>query len=194
MYKFFTREDFLTQHLDCSYKTYQVTTSQGVILQASNEYKKVVTTGLRTCVAFALINPAEQSALLIHFFSQYQIKNDLHKLVALFIENIIGSKSELICIIAGGRAFNKSSEEMCEYLINYAKNDLLEIIHQIKLKIHAPIVADDQETLSLLIHLETSQCRMSLVDNDIYSEINFASLDSVDFTDLRKKALSLPYV
>ncbi len=185
MYQFFTRDDFSTQQLNDSVQTCKVGVGQGVILQANDDYQNILTKGLRTCVAFALINPAEQSALLIHFFSQSQIKHDLNKLVSSFIKQATGSESELICLIAGGRAFNDSSEGMCDQLIKYAKEDLLEITTSIKLEINAPIVADDNETLSLLINLETGNHTMSLISDDESNAISEPSLDGIDFIDLR---------
>ncbi|MFW2534572.1 MULTISPECIES: hypothetical protein [unclassified Legionella] len=187
MYQFFTREDFPTQQFDYSDITYKVGTGQGAILQANDDYQNVLTTGLRTCVAFALINPTEKSALLIHFFKQSQITSDLNKLVTSFIKNT-ENKSELICLIAGGRAFNDSSEGMCDLLINYAKEGLLKLTSQIKLEINAPIVANDNETLSLLINLETGQSTMSFSDEES-DEVSELSLDKIDFIDLRDSGL-----
>ncbi|KTC96437.1 hypothetical protein Lfee_2235 [Legionella feeleii] len=187
MYQFFTREDFPTQQFDYSDKTYKVGTGQGAILQANDDYQNVLTTGLRTCVAFALINPAEKSALLIHFFNQSQIKSDLSKLVTSFIKNT-ENKSELICLIAGGRAFNDASEGMCDLLIKYVKEELLKLTSQIKLEINAPIVANDDDTLSLLIDLETGQSAMSFSDEES-NEDSELSLDKIDFIDLRDSEL-----
>lgn len=184
MYQFFTRENFSSQQLDCSAQTYTVGIGEGAILQANKEYQNILTTGLRTCVAFALINPAEKSALLIHFFSPSQIKSDLNKLVSLFIKESKGGEAGLICLIAGGRAFNDASEGMCDQLIKYAKNELLEATTHIKLEINAPIVADDNETLSLLINLETSKHSMSLISDEKSNEITEPSLDEIDFIDL----------
>ncbi|MCC5015778.1 hypothetical protein [Legionella sp. 31fI33] len=189
MYQFFTREDFPTQQFDYSDITYKVGTGQGAILQANDDYQNVLTTGLRTCVAFALINPTEKSALLIHFFKQSQITSDLNKLVTSFIKNT-ENKSELICLIAGGRAFNDSSEGMCDLLINYAKEGLLKLTSQIKLEINAPIVANDNETLSLLINLETGQSTMSFSDEES-DEVSELSLDKIDFIDLRDSELPI---
>lgn len=187
MYQFFTREDFPTQQFDYSDKTYKVGTGQGAILQANDDYQNVLTTGLRTCVAFALINPAEKSALLIHFFNQSQIKSDLSKLVTSFIKNT-ENQSELICLIAGGRAFNDASEGMCDLLIKYVKEELLKLTSQIKLEINAPIVANDDDTLSLLIDLETGQSAMSFSDEES-NEDSELSLDKIDFIDLRDSEL-----
>ncbi|WP_412754917.1 hypothetical protein [Legionella donaldsonii] len=189
MYQFFTREDFPTQQFDYSDKTYKVGTGQGAILQAHDDYQNVLTTGLLTCVAFALINPTEKSALLIHFFKQSQITSDLNKLVTSFIKNT-ENKSELICLIAGGRAFNDSSEAMCDLLINYAKDRLLKLTSQLKLEINAPIVANDNETLSLLINLETGQSTMSFSDEES-DEVSELSLDKIDFIDLRDRELPI---
>ena len=187
MYQFFTREDFPTQQFDYSDKTYKVGTGQGAILQANDDYQNVLTTGLRTCVAFALINPAEKSALLIHFFNQSQIKSDLSKLVTSFIKNT-ENKSELICLIAGGRAFNDASEGMCDLLIKYVKEELLKLTSQIKLEINAPIVANDDDTLSLLIDLETGKSAMSFSDEESNQDSEL-SLDKIDFIDLRDSEL-----
>ncbi|STX41027.1 Uncharacterised protein [Legionella donaldsonii] len=189
MYQFFTREDFPIQQFDYSDKTYKVGTGQGAILQANDDYQNVLTTGLLTCVAFALINPTEKSALLIHFFKQSQITSDLNKLVTSFIKNT-ENKSELICLIAGGRAFNDSSEAMCDLLINYAKDRLLKLTSQLKLEINAPIVANDNETLSLLINLETGQSTMSFSDEES-DEVSELSLDKIDFIDLRDSELPI---
>ncbi|HHF7345563.1 TPA: hypothetical protein ACPSKB_001986 [Legionella feeleii] len=189
MHQFFTREDFPTQQFDYSDKTYKVDTGQGAILQANDDYQNVLTTGLRTCVAFALINPAEKSALLIHFFNQSQIKSDLSKLVTSFIKNT-ENQSELICLIAGGRAFNDASEGMCDLLIKYVKEELLKLTSQIKLEINAPIVANDDDTLSLLIDLETGQSAMSFSDEES-NEDSELSLDKIDFIDLRDSELPI---
>ena len=184
MYHFFTQQDFPDKPFALRQKSYKVGAGQGVMLQTNEYYHHIFTEGLRTCVAFALINTADQSALLIHFFHLTQISNDLNSIVSSFLAESQPKEGGLICLIAGGRAFYDDSEAMCDKLITFAKNDLLNAIHPVKLRIHAPVVADDEETLSIIIDLKSGDIQMALCDEAIVSEDNQILIEHIEFTNL----------
>lgn len=184
MFHFFTSEDFAQNPLSQVPKTYKVNVGSGVMIKTSDEYLHLYTGGLRTCVAFGLINPIGQSALLIHFFHIDQIKNDLMPIIARFIECSGESKEEISCVIAGGRSFYETSESMCEELISVAKQELLSKFNPMKLSLFAPITADDKETLSLQINLKTGNCEMAFCEESVLSEENMCQTNQIDFVDL----------
>ena len=179
---FFTPSDFSNKPLSLKPKTYKVHTGHGVMLQSSNDYVRVFTDGLRTCVAFALINPSDQSALLIHFYHPKQIHNDLKTLVDIFLTKAV-KKDGLVCLIAGGRAFYDTSETMCNDILLFVKEWLVGL-HPIKLRLHAPIIADDDETLSVSINLKTGESQMALCKEKKISEDDTVQMEHVTFVDL----------
>ena len=184
MFHFFTPHDFSSNPLILKPNTYRVDTGCGVILKASHDYDYVYTSGLRSCVAFALFNPADQCALLIHFFHLTQITNDLKSIVSKFMTESPKYEEGLICLIAGGRAFYDGSEAMCHKLTVFAKEYLPNMTHPIKLQTHAPIIADDEETLSVVINLKTGDSQMALNKEAIASKDNLISTEHIEFTDL----------
>ena len=184
MYQFFTLENFSDTSLLSSSKLCKVGVGQGVLLKANGDYQSLITIGLRTCVAFALINPADHLAVLVHFFHLTQIKNDLRSIVSSFMEKSTSTEEGILCVVAGGRAFNDSSEEMCKELINYVTNELLDTISHVKVQIKAPVVAAENETLSLIINLATAETQIALTIEDHPSECIDFQVDSVNFIDL----------
>lgn len=183
MYQFFTLENFSDSPLLSSTKLCKVGVGQGVLLQENSDYQYLITIGLRTCVAFALINSADHLAVLVHFFHPSQIKNDLRSIVSLFMEKTTSTEEGMLCLVVGGRAFNDSSEEMCKELINYVTNELPDIINYLKVQINAPIVAAEKETLSLIINLATAETQIALTIEESSECIDF-QVDSVNFIDL----------
>ena len=184
MFNFFTPHDFSSNPLALKSNTYKVDTGCGVMLKANDDYRYVYTSGLRTCVAFALINPTDQCALLVHFFHPTQIANDLKSIVSKFITESPNYEEGMICLIAGGRSFYDGSEAMCDELIVFAKKYLPNTTHPLKIQIHAPIVADDEETLSVVIDLKTGNSQMALHREAIASIDKPISTEHIEFTDL----------
>jgi len=184
MHQFFTRAHFADTPLVLKPNTYKVGVGCGVILQANKEYQYLYTGGLRTCIAFALINTAAETALLIHFFHPSQINDEVQSMVSAFLERALKHEEGIICLIAGGRAFHDHSELMCAKLIDFAHNHLSHLSQPLKLRLNAPIVADDEETLSILIDLRTGESQMVLREETEESgDIPFA-VEHIKFTNL----------
>ncbi len=152
------------------------------MLNLNSGYEALETHGLRTCVAFALICPSQELALLVHFFHPDQIKNNLSNIVKQFLEE---SKNEpIICHIAGGRSFFSISEDMCELLKKYVQEHLSG--SNLKLRLNAPIIAQDDDTFSLLANLKTGDSSVYLTQH-ISQEEYEVSNDKVDFVNLVSK-------
>ncbi|MCL9683704.1 hypothetical protein [Legionella maioricensis] len=182
MYHFFLADD-LPSALEVKSKTYQVLTSRGVMIKASDEHQYVRTDGLRTCVAFGIINPFDSSAMLIHFFNLKQVQNDLKLLAAQFIEQSSLDETGVIIVIAGGREFFPGSVDMCDYLIKFAKEIAKKI--PVTFRLTAPVVASDEETLSVQINLLTGDSDIAINPSNIEADdYSIESIDSIIFTDM----------
>lgn len=182
MYNFFLASDLSSVAPADKSKTYQVLTSHGVLIKASASHNYVRTDGLRTCVAFALFNPHDSSALLVHFLTISQVKN-VESLVSEFMENTTLSDKGLIMVIAGGREFFQDSVDMCEFLVKYSKE--LAKKTPIKLRLMAPVVADDDETLSVEINLNTGDSTITKTTTEVDTgDYTIDPLASVEFTNL----------
>lgn len=141
--------------------TYPVATGEGVLIKANTEFQSVVTEGLRTCVAFALINPDNHTALLIHFYSLAQMQEGLSQMIDQFMQVTDELARGVICVIAGGREDSVHSVSMIQYAMDLVRNQLT-TINPLKLRMDAPIIADYSETLSLKIDLITGESQVSL--------------------------------
>ncbi len=182
MYNFFLASDLLSSPSTSKSKTYQVLTSHGVLIKASDSYSYVRTDGLRTCVAFALINPHDSSTLLVHFITLKQVEH-VESLVREFMENTTLSEKGLIMVIAGGREFFHESVDMCDFLVKYSKELAKKI--PIKLRLMAPVVAEENETLSVEINLNTGENTIAMTASDVSTgDYQINSLVSVEFTNL----------
>lgn len=182
MYHFFLAND-LPSTLEVQSKTYRVLTSHGVMIKASDKHQYVRTDGLKTCVAFGIINPFDSSAMLIHFFHLKQAQNDVKVLTTQFIEQSSLDDSGVIIVIAGGREFFQRSVDMCEYLINYAKEIAKKV--PVKFRLMAPVVASDEETLSVQINLLTGESDIAVNPSNIETaDYSIESIESIIFTDM----------
>lgn len=133
-----------------------------VLMQADDIYQSIATEGLRTCVAFALINLNNSSVLLVHFYNLTQVRDSLKMMCDIFLEETTLNPHGMICVIAGGRYFSNDSMEMVDYLTRYVKEHLVTPVNCLKLRLIAPIVADYEETLSLKINLVSGHSEVSL--------------------------------
>lgn len=182
MYNFFLASDLPSSPSVLKSNTYQVLTSYGALIKASDTYSYIRTDGLRTCVAFALINPHDSSTLLVHFICLNQVK-DVASLVKEFMENTTLSDKGLIMVIAGGREFFHESVDMCDFLVNYAKELSKKIL--IKLRVMAPVVAEENETLSVEINLNTGASTIAMTASDVDTgDYPINPLPPVQFTNL----------
>lgn len=163
------------------------------MLKDSDDYHYIFTEGLRTCVAFALINPTDNSALLIHFYHPHQIANDLGLMVSNFLQNTLKNDEGIICLIAGGRSFYELSEQMCDQLILFVKEELINATKPLKLIMKAPIVADNDETLSVQIDLRTGQVVTAISTITLASEDKPTPIEHIEFTDLLSPPQSTPF-
>ncbi|CEG57141.1 hypothetical protein [Legionella fallonii] len=182
MHQFFLASDLPSPSSNDKSKTYQVLTSHGVLIKASDSYHYARTDGLRTCVAFALINPQDSTALLVHFITLKQVKN-VKSLVSGFMENTSLCDNGLIMVIAGGREFFQESVDMCDFLVKYSHE--LSQQTSIKLRLMAPVVAEENETLSVNINLSTGESIITMTPSDIDTgEYRIDPMASVVLTNL----------
>lgn len=160
--RFFLASNFPLNTFNYDPQTYKVLTGHGVLMNADESYTYIATTGLRTCVAFALISPQDQTVLLVHFYNLNQIKNNLKTMCDAFLEETKLEDQGAICVIAGGRDYCDGSIDMVDYISSYVKKHLSTKITPLKLRLDAPIVANYEETLSLKINVHSGVSELSL--------------------------------
>ncbi len=103
MHSFFFSIDLPENRLHHDTETYRVQMGQGVLMRADQTHKYIATDGLRSCVAFALVNPDDSTGLLVHFYNLQQVRHDLKMMCDTFLEETPSGNQGTICIIAGGR-------------------------------------------------------------------------------------------
>lgn len=187
MLSFFqTKKAIFNHSISALEQHFFVKTGKAVLLKASDDHAHLTTVGLRTCVAFALINSEDESGLLIHFFSLAQIKTSLHELVSLFLEKYDPRPVHLVCHIAGGRLFCHESEMMHQQLVDYAKGRLLSQAGVLKLRIE-PLeqLMDEPETLTLTINLKTGESNVLIDGKTMESDAAYeVDLERIEVSDL----------
>lgn len=156
---------------------HKVGIGEGVLLKNDELHEYVVTCGLQTCVAFTLLSPADGMVLLVHFYSIAQVYNDLKRMCDAFLNQRLSSNELIYCGIVGGRLGFPQSEDMVHEIHNFVREYLLLRVSVLKVFFKAPIVAEDQEKFSLLIHISSGNYK-------ILNDEAFSSRDSSPTTTI----------
>jgi len=186
---FFLPSDIPDSSITIDPHTYRVLTGQGVLIRADETYQYVATDGLRSCVAFALINPHKATALLVHFYSLDQVKHGLTAMCDSFFHEINAENRDIVCLILGGREFYQNSVDMVNYIKNdFVRNHILNrvVATSLKIRLCAPIVANNDQTLAVKINLQTGDSDIalnSLSNSSSQTSSPVTTVDSYDAED-----------
>jgi len=150
--------------ISCDERTYRVEMNHAVLLNAGQGYQYMMTEGLRSCVAFGLLDTVTHTGLLVHFYSLEQIKRDLSTLYSAFINLETPLSRKIKCIIAGGSSDFPSSLSMVEHIMKYTCHNIASIRNPIKLQKMAPVLLDTiDKTLTIKIDLISGEVQESIL-------------------------------